>query len=162
MAVFTKRPRRILVVDDEETMRALLTDVLNGFGYEVVCASDGKSALQTFRHEHLDLILSDLSMAPMNGLELLDEIRKIDQDIIFIIITGYPSIESSMTAIKKGAMDYITKPFNMDEIRMKLERAFLEQSLRGRIKNIQGIVWALVISIPVWLILGIILAKALR
>ena len=162
MAMFTKKPRRVLVVDDEESMQMLLMDVLSEFGYEVVCASDGKSALKKYRSEPFDLILSDLSMAPMNGLELLDEIRKVDQDVLFIMITGFPSVESSMAAIKKGAMDYITKPFNLDEIKIKLDRAFLEQSLRGRIKNIQGVVWALIISIPVWFILGIILARALR
>jgi DNA-binding response OmpR family regulator len=63
--------------------------------------------------------------------------------------------------IKKGAKDYITKPFNIDEIKVKIERALLEQNLKGRLKNTQGIIWALIISIPVWLILGIILAKVL-
>jgi two-component system response regulator PilR (NtrC family) len=86
----------------------------------------------------------------------------VEPDAIYIMITGYPSIESALEAIKKGARDYITKPFNIDEIRLKIERALLEKNMRGRLKNIQGIVWALVISIPVWLILGIVLARMLK
>jgi two-component system response regulator PilR (NtrC family) len=111
---------------------------------------------------HFDIVLSDFVMSPMDGLELLAEIRKMDPDATFIMITGYPSIDSAMEAMKRGARDYITKPFNIDEIRLKMERVLLERSLTGRLKNVQGLIWALVISIPVWLIFGIILAKLLK
>jgi two-component system response regulator PilR (NtrC family) len=98
----------------------------------------------------------------MDGLELLGEIRKMDPEAIFIMITGYPSINSAMEAMKRGAKDYVTKPFNIDEIGLKMERVLLERSLKGRLRNVQGLIWALVISIPVWLILGIILARLLK
>jgi len=106
--------------------------------------------------------LSDLVMKPMDGLELLSKIKQINPAVIFIMITGYPSIKSTIEAIRKGASDYITKPFNIDEINIKIERALLERSLHERLKNTRGILWALIISIPVWLILGIILAGVLR
>ncbi|MGZ6292573.1 MAG: sigma-54-dependent transcriptional regulator [Syntrophales bacterium] len=162
MTDLRERPKRVLVVDDEEAIRELLTDYLNKFGYEVVCAANGREAMQKYVKGHFDIVLSDFVMSPMNGLELLAEIRKIDPDAIFIMITGYPSIDSAMEAMKKGAKDYITKPFNIDEIRLKMERVLLERSLMGRLKNVQGLIWALVISIPVWLIFGIILARLLK
>jgi DNA-binding NtrC family response regulator len=156
------KQNRILIVDDEENIREILTEYLNEFGYEVTSAVNGKEALQICHNDHFDIIISDLVMRPMDGMELLGEIKKLDQDAIFIMITGYPSVDSAMEAIKKGARDYITKPFNIDEIKIKIERALLERSMKGSLRNIQGIVWALVISIPAWLLLGIILAKALK
>jgi two-component system response regulator PilR (NtrC family) len=162
MADFKKQRKRVLVVDDEENIRQILKEYLNEFGYEVVCAVNGQEALQIYKNGRFDVILSDLVMRPVDGLELLSEVKKVDPDAIFIMITGYPSIESALEAVKKGAKDYITKPFNIDEIRLKMERVLLEKSLQGRLKNIQGVVWALIISIPIWLILGIILARLLR
>jgi DNA-binding NtrC family response regulator len=156
-----KNPKRMLVVDDEKSVRDLLAEYLNEYGYEVTCAANGQDALKIYQQGHFDIILSDLNMAPIDGLELLNKVKEINSDAIFIMITGYPSITSSIEAIKKGARDYITKPFNIDEIRAKVERALLEKSLQGRLKNAQGIVWALIISIPVWLVLGIILARML-
>jgi len=162
MTNFKKQRKRVLVVDDEENIRQILKEYLDEFGYEVACAVNGQEALQIYKNGRFDVILSDLVMRPVDGLELLGEVKKVDPDAIFIMITGYPSIESALEAVKKGAKDYITKPFNIDEIRLKMERVLLEQSLQGRLKNIQGVVWALIILIPIWLILGIILARLLR
>jgi len=161
MADLKKKPKRMLVVDDEKSVRDLLAEYLNEYGYEVTCAANGQDALKIYKEGHFDIILSDLNMAPMDGLELLNQVKEMNSDAIFIMITGYPSIKSSIEVIKKGAKDYITKPFNIDEIKVKIERALLEQNLQGRLKNTHGIVWALIISIPVWLVLGIILAKVL-
>ncbi|MGC9976161.1 MAG: response regulator [Syntrophales bacterium] len=157
-----KRRKQVLVVDDEGGMRQILAEYLNEFGYEVDSAVNGQEAMQKYKNGHFDIVLSDLVMSPMDGLELLGEIRKMDPDAIFIMMTGYPSLNSAMEAMKIGATDYVTKPFNIDEIRLKIDRVLLEQSLKGRLKNVQGIIWALVISIPVWLILGIILARLLK
>ena len=159
MEELKKIPKRILVVDDEQSMRDLLAEYLNEYGYEVTCAVNGQEALRIYEQGHFDIILSDLYMEPMNGLELLNKIKEIKPDAIFIMITGHPSIKTSIEVIKKGARDYITKPFNIDEIKVKIERALLEKNLQGRLKNSQGIVLALIISIPVWLVLGIVMAK---
>jgi len=161
MANLKKRPKRVLVVDDDENIRCLISELLKKLDYEVTCAVNGQDALQIYQLGRFDIVLSDLIMKPMDGLELLNKIKGINPAVIFIIITGYPSIKSTIEAIRKGANDYITKPFNIDEINMKIERALLERSLHERLKNIKGIVWALIISIPVWLILGIILARVL-
>jgi DNA-binding NtrC family response regulator len=156
-----KIPKHMLVVDDEKGMRDLLAEYLIGYGYEVTCAANGQDALQIYKQGHFDIVLSDLFMEPMDGLELLKGIREINSDAFFIMITGYPSIKSSIEALKQGARDYITKPFDIDEIKVKIERALLEQNLRGRLKNARGVVWALILSIPFWFVLGIILAKVL-
>lgn len=162
MVSYKKGTTRVLVVDDEEVVRDLLADVLNSFGYEVVCAANGREGLQAYAGGDFDVVISDLMMSPMNGLELLNEVKKLNPESIFIMITGYPSIETAMDAIKKGASDYISKPLHIDEIKLKIERTLLERSLKGRLKNVQGVVWALVISIPVWLILGIALARLMK
>ncbi|MEN6373625.1 MAG: response regulator [Smithella sp.] len=156
------RVKHILVVDDEESIRELLSECLNNCGYEVTCAANGQEALSYYKSGRFDVVISDLIMSPVDGMELLGEIKKFDPDAVFIMITGYPSIETALEAVKKGAKDYITKPFNIDDIRLKIERVILERSLRGKLKNVQGLAWALVISIPIWLILGIVLAKMLK
>jgi two-component system response regulator AtoC len=161
--VFQKKsPIRLLVVDDDEYIRELLTGFFQTTGYDVVCKANGQEGLQAFKDNHFDAVISDLKMSPMDGLELLTAIKNLDPKAVFIIITGYPSIETAMDAIKKGANDYINKPFQLDEINLKLQRAFLESSLKGRLKNIEWIVWALLISIPLWLVLGIVLVRLLK
>ena len=162
VAFMNKKSKHILVVDDEESIRELLAEYLNNCGYEVTCAASGQEALSYYKSNRFDVVVSDLMMGPIDGMELLGEIKKFDPDSVFIMITGFPSIESALEAVKKGAKDFIYKPFNIDEIRLKIERAILERSLKGKLKNVQGLVWALVISIPIWLILGIVLAKMLK
>ena len=95
-------------------------------------------------------------------MEFLQEVRQADSDAAFIMITGYPSVESAIEAIRRGAHDYITKPFRIEEVKVKIDRALLEKNLKTRLCHLQGITWALIISIPLWLILGIVLAKSLR
>jgi two-component system response regulator PilR (NtrC family) len=161
--VFQKKsPIRILVVDDDEGIRSFLAEFLEKSGYHVVCKANGLEGLQAYKENQFDAVISDLKMSPMDGLELLKAIKAVDPKAVFIIITGYPSIETAMDAIKKGANDYINKPFHLDEIKLKLHRALLESSLKGRLKNVEWIVWALLISIPVWLVLGIVLARLLK
>lgn len=157
-----KKIGRIMVVDDEENIREVLLNYLETLGYEVLTASDGADALTKFEVGAFDLIISDLLMPNIDGLELLRKVREKDRDVVFLMITGYPSIETAVEAIKKGAYDYITKPFHMEDVKIRIERSFEKKNLRDRLSTIQGFVWALLFSIPVWLILGIILAKLLK
>lgn len=90
------------------SMRDLLTEYLNEYGYEVTCAANGQDALEIYKQGHFDIVLSDHMMEPMDGLELLNRIKEINPDAIFIMITGYPSIEVSIEAIKKARR--ITSP----------------------------------------------------
>ncbi len=161
MAILKRVRPRVLIVDDDDEIRDVLREALSNFGYETLTVSNGDEAFQIYQQEEIDLVLSDLMMTPMSGMELLAKISKIDPNAIFIMITGYPSLGTAVEAVKLGACDYIAKPFRMDELQIKIERALLERSLKERIKNMKGIMWALLISIPIWLILGIILARLL-
>ncbi len=153
---------RVLIVDDEEDIRNILAEYMERLNFEVETAIDGQDALNKFTRKCFDLVLSDLIMPNIDGLELLKKIKKIDEDVIFIMITGYPTIQTAIETIKQGAYDYITKPFHVDDVRLRINRAFESKLLHERLKNIRGIVWALLLSIPVWLLFGIILAKTIK
>ena len=98
----------------------------------------------------------------MDGLQLLERIKELDRDAIFLMITGHPSIKSAVDAIKRGAYDYIEKPVQLEGMKMKIERAFESKSLKDQLRSSRGFAWALLCSIPIWLLLGIILAWLLK
>ncbi len=148
---------RILVVDDEESSRETLREYFTNAGYEVVAASGGEEAISLFAPERFNCIVCDLFMPGKDGMEVLKTIRLLDSKVVFLMITGYPSIDSALQAMKEGATDYITKPFNMDDIIIKVERAFNARKTEESLKRVTGLFWGIIISIPIWLILGIIL-----
>jgi len=162
MKWLTKKKNKALVVDDDPSVLAVLGSYMKAFDFEVETTENPRTALELCRRNRYDIIMSDLVMPQMNGLEFLQEVRQADSEAAFIMITGYPSIESAVEAIRRGAHDYITKPFRIEEIKVKIDRALLEKRLKTRLRHLQGITWALIISIPLWLVLGIVLAKSLR
>lgn len=148
---------RILVVDDEESARDLLSDYFTDVGYEVVSASGGEDALSKFAPERFDCIICDLFMPDKDGLEVLKMVRLQDSRVIFLMVTGYPTIDNAIKAMKEGASDYITKPFHLEDIRIKVERALNAKKTEESLKKVTGLFWGIIISIPIWLILGILL-----
>ncbi len=100
----------ILVVDDEERQREIYRDILQDEGYEAVTASSGESALRLLAQKRFDLVLTDLNMTGMTGIELLTEILRADPTVAVVLITGYPSIESAIDATKRGVYQYLEKP----------------------------------------------------
>lgn len=114
---------RILVVDDEEIVRFLLFDTLSQSGYHVKTTVDGSDAIGQIENEPFEIIITDLKMPGIGGLELLKHIRKINPDICVVVTTAYGTIESAVSAMKLGAYDYICKPFELDEIKIVVERA---------------------------------------
>lgn len=154
--------KRVLVVDDEEDILQLFTELLQRWGYEAVTARNGVEALDKFRTQQIDLIVSDLKMPEMDGLELLQRIRSIDSRVPVLVLTGYPTVETAVKAIQEGAFDYLMKPVNPEELRFRIEKALAQSEQMKSISFLKGLNWALIISIPVWLLLGILLAKALR
>ena len=153
---------RVLIVDDEAGIRDILSEYLTEMNFEVETAVNGKDALNRFSTTHFDMVLSDLIMPELDGMELLKRIKQRDEEVIFIMITGYPTIQTAVEAIKSGAYDYITKPFHVEDVRLRINRAFENKALQERLKNIRGIMWALLLSIPIWMVLGIILARLIR
>ncbi len=115
--------KRILVVDDEEAIRSVLADLFEGLGYQVCQQDNGKAGLQSALSEELDLVILDLSLPGCDGLELLRSLKESKPDLPVLIITGYASMDSALEAMKLGAYDYITKPFDLDEVQIIAERA---------------------------------------
>ena len=112
----SRRPARILVVDDEESIRDLLRLVLTGEGYSVVTANDGEEAIEHLEAQRFDLVITDLVMPRVNGVEVLRAAKRIDSNFPVIVITGYPSVETMTELVRLGAGDYLTKPFNVDVV----------------------------------------------
>lgn len=113
----------ILVIDDEEAMCNLLKDSLSEKGYNVVATQKAKDGLAQVEYNKFDLIITDLRMPEMDGLEIIKQIKKLDPDSVLVIITAYPSFETAQEALRLTAYDYITKPFNLDQIFFTVRRA---------------------------------------
>ena len=119
-----EEPLRILVVDDEETIRGILLRVLGQEGYEVTVAESGEEALTIFGKDHYPLVLTDIRMAGMSGMELLTEIRDRNPETQVIIMTSYASLETAILALRSGAYDYLVKPFeDLDLVTATISRA---------------------------------------
>jgi two-component system response regulator PilR (NtrC family) len=121
---------RILVVDDEQSMRELLSIMLRKEGYVVVTAENGKKAVTAMQAEIFDLVITDLKMPQMDGITLLKEIKEASPDTIVIMMTAFGTMEGAEMARSLGAYDYIGKPFNNDEIRLVIQNALEKRHLR--------------------------------
>lgn len=117
---------KIMVIDDEESMCRFMQIMLQKEGYDVTSTVSSKEALDEIKNENYDLVIADLMMPEMNGLELLSRAKSIQPQINFIVMTAYASVDSAIEALKKGAFDYITKPFKVDEIKIAIKKS-LEQ-----------------------------------
>lgn len=120
---------RILVVDDEESIREFLDIMLKKEGYEVSVVEDGQQALDTIKKKSFDLIISDLQMPNVTGIELLRQVKDQYPDLLFMMITAFGTTETAVEAMKLGAYDYITKPFKIDEVRLNIANALRSQNL---------------------------------
>ncbi|MEC4671649.1 MAG: response regulator [Nitrospirota bacterium] len=152
----------MLLVDDDEGIRDALAEFLNTLEFGVVTAENGEEALSKFGRGDFEIVLADLMMPKLDGMELLKRIREVDEDVIFLMITGHPSIGTAVESINRGADDYITKPFHLEDVKLRIEKALEKRSLKSRLKTAQGLAWGLMLSIPLWLLLGIILVILIK
>ncbi|MBN2399401.1 MAG: response regulator [Candidatus Aminicenantes bacterium] len=121
---------RILITDDEKDIRELLKDFLENEGYECHLAANAFEALQKFKNDgNFDIIMSDIRMPGKSGLELLEEIKLIDADVMVIMISAVKDIESAITAMEKGAYDYVSKPFKLNEVSFAASKALEKRRL---------------------------------
>ncbi len=123
--------RNILVVDDEDIVQSLVRDTLEDEGHSVQTASNGAAALEIIKDQTVDLLITDIRMPKMTGIELVDLAREVQPSIGVIFITGYASLNSAKDAIKKGALDYVLKPFELSEIRQAVNNAIEKLSEAG-------------------------------
>src|SRR5262245_803370 len=120
---------RILVVDDERSMQEFLEIFLRGEGYEVSTAGDVAAARALIEADDFDVLITDIQMPGGSGLDLLHAARDTSPDAMVIMITAYASTETAIAAMKDGAYDYLTKPFQVDEIRLVVEKALEKKTL---------------------------------
>jgi len=122
---------KILVVDDEFSVRDSLNEWFRKDGYETACAANAREAIELLQGRSWDVVLLDIKMPGMDGLELQRRIREIDPELIVIMITAYASVETAVQALKRGAFDYITKPIDPDELSQLVKRAIEQRRLKA-------------------------------
>ena len=127
----------VLILDDEAEMVDSCLRILSRSGYRCVGTSDPKEAIALLRLEHPDLVLTDLRMPGMDGLEVLHCAREIDPDVPIIVFTAFATIPSAVEAVKQGAFDFIAKPFSMDELKLAVERALKHRRLALENRNMR-------------------------
>lgn len=120
---------KILIVDDEKLMRVSLEDKLLKEGYAVTSLSNAVEGLRVLQSTNFDVVITDLRLPKMDGIEFLREIKKASPDTVVIIMTAYGSIENAVVAMKEGAYDYVTKPFSLEELIIKLQKALKHKDM---------------------------------
>src|SRR5690349_20600951 len=146
-----RRNGSILVVDDEEIMREILEKLLTREGYHVRVASSGEEGLELAKSFPFDAVIVDVMMPGMDGLTALEELKKVDDELPVLMVTAFASVETAISAMKRGAFDYITKPFKNDEVlvvvrnaverrRLVAENTALRQNLQAQYQKFAGII----------------------
>src|ERR1700704_489198 len=124
----------ILIIDDEKSIRKTLTEILSYEGYKIDEASDGEDGLKKFKEKNYDLVLCDIKMPKLDGIEFLEKAREVNDEIPIIIISGHGNIETAVEAVKKGAYDYISKPPDLNRMLITLRNAMDKTSLVAETK----------------------------
>jgi len=125
----TPETSRILIVDDELSVRELLAEGLETYGYSTRMAAGADEAFRMLQEEQPHLVLSDIDMPGQTGLELLDRIKDVNPDIEVVMVTGVIDTDTAINSIRQGATDYVTKPFNLEEVRIVVERTLEKRRL---------------------------------
>jgi two-component system NtrC family response regulator len=133
---------KILVIDDDESLRRVLEYNLAQEGYAVLAAGSGEQGLDLLKKERADLVVTDVRMPGMDGLQVLEGVHKVDPNIQVIILTAFGTIEMAVEAMKAGAFQYISKPFNRDELKLTIKKALqleeLERENIFRLKRVKN------------------------
>ncbi|MBI3812689.1 MAG: sigma-54-dependent Fis family transcriptional regulator [Nitrospirae bacterium] len=128
---------KILIVDDEEGMRFFLTEALKKEGYPFETASDGREALERLQSGAFEIVLMDIKMPRLNGLLAMEKMKELDPDLLVILMTAFDSKKVALETLQKGAYDYFTKPFDLDEMRIVIKRAMERCRLQAEVKNLR-------------------------
>jgi two-component system response regulator AtoC len=123
--------KQVLIVDDEPNLRKILAAQLSRDGYDVLTAEDGEQGLAALREHHIDLVVTDLKMPKIDGMQLLREALREDPDLPIVMITAHGTVDTAVEALKLGAFDYLTKPFDKEEVRQIVAKALKTRALAG-------------------------------
>src|SRR4030066_434728 len=126
----------ILIVDDDDVMRETLSDALRRSGYEIFLESSGNGSLSVIKKNVIDLILLDMRLPDEGGLEVLKKIKEFDTEILVIIMTAYSDVKTAVSAMKSGAYHYINKPFELDELKLLIEKGLETKSLINEVRRL--------------------------
>jgi len=129
--------RRLLIVDDDFSIRTILQEAVSSKENKIKAVESGEAALNKLKNEEFDLVISDLMMDGMSGIELMENVKKTNPEIGFLIITAYGTIKTAVDALQKGAFDFITKPFSISHIKSRVDRFFEFQGLKQENKNLK-------------------------
>jgi two-component system response regulator AtoC len=127
----------ILIVDDDEIMRDTLSDVLKKKGYDVSVASSGNEALSAIRKNIVDLIVLDMRLPDLDGIEVLKRVKEFDTEILVIMMTAYSDVQTAVSAMKSGAYHYINKPFELEELTLLIEKGLETKSLINEVRRLR-------------------------
>jgi DNA-binding NtrC family response regulator len=141
---------RILVVDDEPFARQTLSEWLRGMDFHVFEAESGRQAMETIRRDEPDIVISDVVMPGMDGIQLLKEARAVRADLPFLMISGYPSHSIASSAMKYGASDYLSKPFTPEVLTRRVSRTIMLNSLSTPLAPVKGMILGSAISAILW------------
>ncbi len=133
------KKNKILVVDDEHLIRWSLEQNLKKQGYEVTTAGSGEDALRLLQEESPELLLLDVQLPGMNGMEVLEKVKELDEEVIVIMVTALGVLETAVKAMRLGAYDYINKPFNLDELAIVIKKALETQELKREVAQLRSI-----------------------
>ncbi len=126
---------KIMVVDDDYSSRLFLQKTLEKENYQITLCNDGLEALEILDRQSFDLVITDLKMESLGGMELLEKVKSRDPEIAVIILTGYASIQTAIDALRLGASDYLIKPINIEELRIRVKKALERQELERKLKE---------------------------
>jgi len=121
----------ILIIDDEAAQRDILTGYLKKKGHKIYSASSGREGIEIIKNNLVDIILSDFKMPDLNGIEVLEQVKKLNPEISFVVVTAYGTVENAVKAIRLGAFDYISKPVDLEELDLMIERIIEHKNLKS-------------------------------
>ena len=128
---------RILVIDDDKDLRFNLSSILKDEGYDVLAVGDGREALKAVQNNSPNLALLDIRLPSMNGMEILEKLKRMDKDLLIIMLTAYAEVKDAVKAMKLGAFDYITKPFDNEELILIVKKALQTQYLSREVEELR-------------------------
>ncbi|MFH0880212.1 MAG: response regulator [Lentisphaerota bacterium] len=152
----------IWVVDDEESIRDILDKLLQRLGHKTQLFENAESALKEFKPGSVDAMIVDIRMPGMDGIAFTKAILEQEAEASVIMLTGYPSVDIAVEAMQVGAVDFLSKPCNLGELRVRLNRALEIREWQLRLKRSKVLTLSLLISLPLWVILGALLLNMMK